>query len=228
MSGDWIKMRDNLGEDPAVIAIADSLHLSRDAVIGKLYRLWAWADQHTEDGIPRGVKQRFVDEFVGKPGFADAMRDAGWLNINEGLISFPHFDRHNGASAKSRAQDTKRKQVGRSSDIDPHSVLNLSGSKPDKSVTREEKRREDQKQKRATAVALPIDFRISERVRTWAAEKGHDRLEQRLEHFVGYAKRCGKRYVDWDEAFMSAIREDWAKLGEKPAPLPVGSVRVAL
>lgn len=70
------------------------------------------------------------------------------------------------------------------------------------------------KPSRARKVGLPEGFGISERVRTWAGEKGHGLLEQRLEHFVSYAKRSGKTYVDWDEAFMSAIREDWAKLGK--------------
>jgi len=65
---------------------------------------------------------------------------------------------------------------------------------------------------------LPQNFNISERVRKWAAEKGHTRLEDRLEHFVSYAKRSGKTYADWDEALMTAIRENWANL---PADKPV-------
>lgn len=64
---------------------------------------------------------------------------------------------------------------------------------------------------------LPPDFAISDRVRAWAADKGHTRLDERLEHFVGKAKANGYRYADWDEAFMTAIRDDWAKLDGKPA-----------
>lgn len=59
---------------------------------------------------------------------------------------------------------------------------------------------------------LPPDFGISDRVKAWAAEKGHGQLKQRLEHFIGYAKAKAARYVDWDEAFMNSIRSDWAKL----------------
>ena len=59
---------------------------------------------------------------------------------------------------------------------------------------------------------IAADFAISERVRKWAAEKGHAQLEQRLEHFVGLARAKGYEYVDWDEAFMGAIRDNWAKL----------------
>ncbi|AXF07295.1 hypothetical protein CUJ91_04695 [Paraburkholderia graminis] len=62
-------------------------------------------------------------------------------------------------------------------------------------------------------VPLPENFAISERVREWAAEKGHGRLEERFEHFVGTAKAKGYKYVDWDSAFENAVRDDWAKLG---------------
>jgi hypothetical protein len=62
-------------------------------------------------------------------------------------------------------------------------------------------------------VALPDDFQISERVMKWAEEKGHGNLSKHLESFVSYAKRSGAKYVDWDEALMTAIRDNWAKLG---------------
>lgn len=59
---------------------------------------------------------------------------------------------------------------------------------------------------------LPEGFGISDRVRKWAAQKGHSNLETHLESFLGKVKAKGYRYVDWDEAFMTAIRDDWAKL----------------
>lgn len=75
------------------------------------------------------------------------------------------------------------------------------------------------------ASPLPDDFGISDRVKAWATDRGHARIGERLEHFVGYAKRSGKRYVDWDEAFMAAIREDWAHLNDKPPAGPAPSKR---
>lgn len=59
---------------------------------------------------------------------------------------------------------------------------------------------------------LPDGFGISERVRRWAAEKGHAYLDRHLEHFIGSAKARGYTYVDWDEALMNAIRSNWAKV----------------
>lgn len=66
--------------------------------------------------------------------------------------------------------------------------------------------------RKAPRKSIPENFGISERIRAWAAAHGHDRLEERLVHFIGYAKRSGRTYADWDAAFESAVREDWAKL----------------
>lgn len=82
-----------------------------------------------------------------------------------------------------------------------------------------------QRTHRAARIPLPPGFEISERVRTWAVEHGHDRLEQRLEAFIGYAKSSGAVYADWDEAFMQAIRQNWAHL---PEAEPVKVRRLAL
>jgi hypothetical protein len=59
---------------------------------------------------------------------------------------------------------------------------------------------------------IPADFAVSDRVRTWAAEKGFGNLEQHLEAFKAKAGAKGYTYADWDLAFMEAIRENWAKL----------------
>lgn len=94
--------------------------------------------------------------------------------------------------------------------------------------SREERRGEERQKALARAVSLPAGFGISERVREWAAEKGHGNLEQHLEGFVSYVRRNGKRYVDWDEALMSAIREDWAKVADAPRSTARPSKQVAL
>lgn len=70
--------------------------------------------------------------------------------------------------------------------------------------------------KRPIKTAMPDDFGISERVKTWAAEKGYGRLAQHLESFRSKAIAKAYTYADWDEAFMSAIRDDWAKLRSQP------------
>jgi hypothetical protein len=75
---------------------------------------------------------------------------------------------------------------------------------------------------RVVETTITEDFAISERVRSWAAEKGHTDLERHLEHFKGKAIAKQYRYVDWDQAFMNAVRDDWAHLGAQYRQTPTG------
>lgn len=59
---------------------------------------------------------------------------------------------------------------------------------------------------------IPEDFAISERVQLWATENGYSQLPAHLDAFRRKAVAKGYAYVSWDDAFMEAIREDWAKL----------------
>jgi len=69
------------------------------------------------------------------------------------------------------------------------------------------------KQKRAPSkTSLPENFSISDRVDAWAQEKGYEFLDLHFEHFISACKSRGYTYADWDEAFMRAIRDNWAKL----------------
>lgn len=63
---------------------------------------------------------------------------------------------------------------------------------------------------------LSADFVVSDRVKTWAAEHGFGQLDEHLDAFRRKATAKGYTYVSWDDAFMEAIREDWAKLRNRP------------
>ncbi len=103
MAGDWIKMRADLDEDPAVIGIAILLGMDEDHVVGKLWKLWRWANLQTIDGNAVGVTETWIDRYICVTGFASAMCKVGWLVINADGFSIPKFDRHNSESAKERA-----------------------------------------------------------------------------------------------------------------------------
>jgi len=90
-----------------------------------------------------------------------------------------------------------------------------------KADTRVEKRREnnikeDNRRKGEEEIierrktTLPLDFKISDRVKIWAKEKKINHLEDHLESFKNKCTAHAYRYVDWDSAFMEAIRKDWA------------------
>jgi len=139
MAGDWIKLRVDIADDPAVVRIAATLDMPEDEVVGKLHRLWSWADRHTVDGLAPGITANWVDRYIGAKGFSLAMVAVGWLSITDAAIEFPNFNRHNGESAKKRAESTLRKRLSRSerdkgvTGIEP--VTLLSHSERDKSVT---------------------------------------------------------------------------------------------
>lgn len=118
MAGDWIKMRTDLHDDAEVRQIARELDLGGDlfAVVGRLHRIWGWADRQTADGIVKGIVPSDIDALVGTPGFASAMNKVGWLVCTTKGIRFPHFTRHSGQSAKRRADDQLRKARSRASE----------------------------------------------------------------------------------------------------------------
>ena len=137
VAGDWIKMRLCLGSCPEVVQIATALEIPRQHVVGCLHALWSWADEHLDDGSTT-VSLSFLDDLAGVPGFASEVVSAKWLlHSSNGRLQFTHWERHMSRGAKNRSLDADRKRVQR-----------LSGSQPDKSVTREEKRREEKNQKK--------------------------------------------------------------------------------
>lgn len=144
MAGDWIKMRDNLWDDPRVSKIVDMTDSSEAAVIGALYWLWAMADQHTENGILPGLTLRSIDRKTSVPGFAEALCAIEWLADHPDGVRIIDFEKHNGSSAKKRCQTAKRVANSRSgnADVTPPSLQEDDTGVSD-ALAREEKRREE-------------------------------------------------------------------------------------
>lgn len=142
MAGDWIKMSVNLPDKPEVWQIAGILGIDADSVVGKLLRVWAWFDAHTEDGNAVGVTYPLVDRVAGVAGFAEAMALSGWLCQHGSVMTVPHFERHNGKTAKNRALTNER--VAKHRENHPESNADSNGTSVTKTVTREEKRREEE------------------------------------------------------------------------------------
>ena len=88
--------------------MAEILKIDPDSVVGKLIRVWVWADQNSVDGNGITVTDAFLDRLTHRKGFAKAMRAAGWLTGKDGEVNFPGFERHNGSTAKGRADTNRR------------------------------------------------------------------------------------------------------------------------
>jgi hypothetical protein len=143
MAGDWIKLRTNLPGDPAVIAMARALREDAFTIVGRLHALWAWADQHTDDGDLPYTVLADIDDVVKKRGFAQQMLRVGWLEHRgeEPGVIIPMWDRHNGRSAKKRCLDSEAQRRKRETHTDINRTMSESHS--DKTRPEPDQRRED-------------------------------------------------------------------------------------
>lgn len=136
MAGDWIKLEHATPDKPEVIAIADALGMEdHDLAWAKCVRLWIWLDQQCTDGNGISVTDSFIDRFTRVTGFSKALRKVGWLDGRDGRLSVPNFERHNGKSAKTRANTAKRVQKTR----EKSNACSVTEALPEK--RREEKRK---------------------------------------------------------------------------------------
>jgi hypothetical protein len=94
----------------------------------------------------------------------------------------------------------------------PDNVPTKSIQSPTKSVLIEEKRTEE---KKARKTSLPDNFTISDRVISWANQNGYRDLQKHLDNFILQAQAKNYQYVNWDSAFMTAIKDNWAKVPSK-------------
>ncbi len=163
MAGDWIKFELTTLDKPEVCQIADLADIDPDAVVGKLMRVWGWFDQQTEKGNAPSVSKKLLDRLVGVTGFCEHMKSVDWMLEAEGVISLPHFDRHNGKTAKNRLLTAKRVANHKANNGKSNASI-VSGALP-----KEEKRREDQN---PLSAHEPVDPRMpSEMTLDWVPDE---------------------------------------------------------
>ena len=157
MAGDWIKWSKGLASRREVVILAAALRRDRHEIAGRLMVVWEWLDDNVADSeidelsldVSLFIGDKpfdFIDALVGLPGFADALASDGvrWLSARSGgRLTFPHFGRHNGTTAKTRALESRKKQKQRATKKDKSP--DMSRNDRDNNGTREEesKRREE-------------------------------------------------------------------------------------
>lgn len=226
MAGDWIKVEAVTPDKPEVHAMAEELGVAPEEVLGRLFRVWIWADQHTLSGDALSVTDALLDSVARVTGFAKAMRNVGWLR-GVGKVNFPNFERHNGKTAKNRALAKDRMKRHRDADSvtvpspekrreegKPTPPLTTGNSTPENPTSPPESPGR-KRARRAVETAFPEGFVIDDSLREWAKGKGFGRLEEHLEAFRAKCLKVGRTYVDWRAAFQEAVREDWAGLRGK-------------
>lgn len=121
----WIKVEVSTPDKPEICAIASRLRLDEDAVVGKLIRLWSWAELNRVNPNALNVTKEFLDKLVSKKGFSEAMILSGWLGMEGERLFFPNFGKHNGEDSKVRGLTAKRVEKHRK----------IKASKNDENVT---------------------------------------------------------------------------------------------
>lgn len=109
-------MQLELHNDPNVYKLARALGISRNAVVGALVRLWAYASGHTLSGL-LDLDTETLDAIVDEPGISEALVAVGWLVVGGGGFQVPDFDRWL-TSAKQRADARVRTQRHRARTAD--------------------------------------------------------------------------------------------------------------
>lgn len=162
MAGDWIKFELTTMDKPEVCQIADLADIDPDAVVGKLMRVWGWFDQQTESGNAPSVSKKLLDRMVGVTGFCEHMKSVGWMSEADGLISLPHFDRHNGKTAKNRLLTAKR--------VANHKTANAKGN--DRNVSGALPKEDVENNKDPLSAREPVDPRMpSEMTLNWVPDE---------------------------------------------------------
>jgi hypothetical protein len=177
------------------------------------------------DAVSPGEVEQWIHELIAA-GLVDRFESGGevyWFVT--GWTKHQRIDRPSakhpvppsvGSARARRASDDTPTNDCRSFDADSSNVRRASPPGLDRSG--EEGRGEESpspKSRRRTPAPqtlLPDDFNISEQVRSWARERGFGQLEEHLERFKLRAGAKGYKYANWDLAFMSAVRDDWARL----------------
>lgn len=155
MAGDYVMIQHATARKIELRRVAATLGVTHAHALGLCVLAWMFFDEQTSDGVAAGATPEMLDEVVGFSGFSHALRDVGWLQVRQGSLAIPRFDRLMGESAKKRANDAARQRKKRRADDlgdegveepshdERDSVTNMSRGTCDKSVTKGKERREE-------------------------------------------------------------------------------------
>lgn len=204
MAGDWLKVEVSLPDKPEVWRMAGILGADPDAVVGKLIKVWRWFDAHTESGNAVGVTPALVDSIAGVTGFADAMRLCGWLEHDGAILRLPHFDRHNGKTAKNRALTAKRAASFRANSNEESNATAVTGALP-----REEKRREEKKEQKPAPVVDLLEGINPRLAADFKALRGKLKAPITETALAGIRREAEKAGMTFEEALTMCCERGW-------------------
>ena len=108
MSGDWLKLENITPNKFEIIEMAHTLGKNRQEMVGIFVDYLVWVNEQCERAFIPISAQNHIDEKVSCPGFCAALQKVGWMNITDTDLEIVEFGRHNGNTARSRAQNNRR------------------------------------------------------------------------------------------------------------------------
>lgn len=213
MAADWIPMRLDIREDPAVIMMADALKVREEVIVGYLHSIWSWLSRQCHDGSVTGVTLSSLGRVTNLSGFPELMRDAGWIIETKNaaglpMIVVPNWDRWLSKSAKYRIRAAERQRKSRHGD-----VAKVSRKKRDKGVTTEENSTEENNKKKGMPPSL-------EDVQAYCKERGGKvDAGKWFDYYTSNGWKVGKNPMkDWKAAVRTWEQNDYSGRGSASTP----------
>lgn len=197
MAENWIRMRLNLVDDPAVIEMAEALGIPEQCVVGYLHTIWCWASKHCNGGTVTGVTPVTLGRVTRCERIPELMVTVGWLETlkidGRDAIRFPNWDRWLSQSSKARALTARR--------VETHRKRKCNGASVTKALP--DKIREDKIIKyKNPPISPPKGDGVSV---SSNGSKKHGYTPQFEEWYKAYPRKVGKGAAF--KAFLKAIKE---------------------
>ena len=143
----WIKINTTLPRNPKVLLFASLLGVNRHTALGLLVDWLSWLDGITSSG-DIGISADLLDSFfhsdfvshknvtsvtqirdtchTNVTKLSHALSQIGWIHIDEdGIIHVLDFEKHNGETAKKRAEAAERQRKSRSAKMSQKNVTRV-------------------------------------------------------------------------------------------------------
>jgi hypothetical protein len=104
----WIKVETHTPDKTELRHLARLCRCSKAEAFLAFFRLFVWLDEQTDDGHVEFFTADDADEIAGLPGFGEAMQEVRWIHFGPTGAVVANWDRHNGESAKKRANNAAR------------------------------------------------------------------------------------------------------------------------
>lgn len=138
MAAPWIKWSKGLTQKREVLLLSAELGINVYEIAGRLMRFWEWLDDNVttrevdDDGNARvtlgALPLALVNSVSGVTGFGEALASVGWLKVDGRDLIIVNFSRHNGETAKTRAQTAVRVAKHKTTKVQGNATANGVGN----------------------------------------------------------------------------------------------------